>query len=42
LLFRARKVETQGSYIAVLVVGILSGNVLALVAGILGLVGKDE
>ncbi len=42
LTFRARKVETQGSYIAVLVFAILSGNLISLVGSIFGLVGQAE
>lgn len=36
--FRARKVGTQGSYIGCLVLGILGGNILAIIGGVLGLV----
>ena len=42
LTFRARRVGTQGSYIAVLVFAILSGNLISLVGSIFGLVGQDE
>jgi hypothetical protein len=40
LCFRARKVQTQGSYIAVLVFGILGGNLFAIIGGVLGLVNE--
>ncbi len=40
LCFRARKVQTQGSYIAVLVFGVLGGNLFAIIGGILGLVNE--
>ena len=42
LTFRARKVETQGSYIAVLVFAVLSGNLISLIGSIFGLVGQAE
>ena len=40
--FLAKSKQTSGLYIANIVLGVLSGSVLLIVGGILGLVGKSE
>ena len=40
--FLAKSKQTSGLYIANIVLGVLSGSVLLIVGGILGLVGRSE
>ena len=40
--FLAKSKQTSGLYIANIVLGVLSGSVLLIVGGILGLVGRNE
>ena len=40
--FLGKKKETEGLYIANIILGVLSGSIFAIVGGVLGIVGKNE